>query len=216
MSVYFTNTFSLLARENFTIKMSDSLEPVLTANTIEKLKLHNLLRESTSNTDRWIIQPLPFENSFPFIKFHTNIIPVAYDLPTFLIYLGFRPVIARRMFTKYNETNTLTSTRMKMMEYVKSYVNLIWLSSKYKGSAINTLGGYSLMGEMGFTEDFVFADICVFFDNVHEDPDILENYFNKNINKNLGNMELVDWIQEFLNIRMLKLKFLNNAVDDYL
>lgn len=195
--------------------MSDSLEPVLTAETIEKLKSHNLLRKSTSNENRWLIQPLPFPTAFPFIKLRTNYIPIAYDLPTFLVYLGFRSVNARTMFIKYTELNSPTKT-MKMMGYVKAYVNLIWLSSKYKGSVINTLESYSLMGAMGFTEEFVLTDICGFFNEVQQDSSILENYFEENPDKNLENMELVDWIHEFLDLRMLKLKYLNNVVDKYL
>lgn len=195
--------------------MSDSLELVLTANTVEKLKSHNLLRESTTNKDRWTVKPLPFPTAFPHVKFCTNHIPRAYDLPTFLVYLGFRPVNAQKMFSKYTDINTPTKT-MTIMGYVKASVNLMWLSSKYKGSVINTLEGYSLMGEMGFTEDFVFADICDFFKEVHQDSSILDNYFDENANKNLGNMKLVDWIHEFLDLRMLKLKYLNDAVNEYL
>lgn len=195
--------------------MSNSLEPVLTANAVNKLKSHELLRESTTNTARWIIQPLPFPTSFPYIKFRDNIIPSAYNLPTFLVYLGFRSTNARRIFSKYTETGTPT-TRMNMMEYVKAHVNSTWLVSKHKGSAINTLAGYSIMGEMGFTEEFVFADICDFFNEVQRDSEILESYFEENASKNLENMELVDWIQEFLYQRMLKLKSLNQAVNDHL
>lgn len=195
--------------------MSDYLEPVLTASTVNKLKSHKLLRESTTSTARWIIQPLPFPTSLPWIKFRDNKIPSAYNLPTFLVYLGFRSVNARKMFDIYTETGT-PATRINMMEFVKAHVNSTWLISKHKGSAINTLAGYSVMGEMGFTEEFVFADIYNFFNKVQRDSSVLENYFDENASKNLENMELVDWIQEFLYQRMLKLKFLNQAVHDNL
>lgn len=102
------------------------------------------------------------------------------------------------------------------MEFVKAHVHSTWLVSKYKGSEINTLGGYSAMGEMGFTEEFVLADISDFFDEVQRDSEILESYFEENVNKNLDNLELVDLIQEYLYQRMLKLKSLNQAVDDNL
>lgn len=72
------------------------------------------------------------------------------------------------------------------------------------------------MGEMGFTEEFVFTDICDFFNEVQQNPDILENYFDENNSKTIENMELVDWIQELLFLRMLKLKFINDAVDENL
>ena len=195
--------------------MSNSLEPVFTANAANKLISHHLLRESTSNMTRWIMQPLPFPTCFPYIKFRNSIIPSAYNLPTFLVYLGFRPIYARRMFIKQAETGS-PATRLNMMEFVKAHVNSTWMGSKHKGSAINTLGGYSAMGEMGFTEEFVFADISDFFDEYQRDPEILESYFEKNVNKSLENLELVDLVQEFLYQRMLKLKSLNQAVDDYL
>ena len=103
-----------------------------------------------------------------------------------------------------------------MMDFVKAHVKFTWLASRYKGSAINALAGYSVMGEMGFTEEFVLGDIRDFVNEAKRDPLILENYFHENESKTLENMELVDWIQELLYLRMLKLKFLDKAVHDNL
>lgn len=196
--------------------MSNSPEPVLTASAFNKLKSRNLICESTTNTARWrLMQPLPFPISFPEIKFRDNIIPSAYDLPTFLVYLGFRSNTAWKMFGTYTEART-PSTSKNMMEFVKAHVNFIWLTSKYNGSAINSLAGYSLMGEIGFTEEFVLGDLWDFFNEARRDSMILENFFDENESKTLENMELIDWVQEFLYLRMLKLKYLDADVHDNL
>lgn len=202
--------------------MSNSPEPidspesieVLTASAVDKLKSRNLIRES--GAARWkFTQPLPFSTSYPFIKFRDNIIPLAYNLPTFLIYLGFRHTTARSLLSKYKEKGA-PDTRLGIMAFVRANVEVKWLLSKYKGSAINTLDGYSVMGEMGFTEEFVLADISDFVKDVQQDSSILEYYFDENESKTLENMELVDWIQELLYLRMLKLDALDSDIHDNL
>ena len=199
--------------------MSNSPETVevLTASAVDKLKSRNLILESTSHgATRWkFTQPLPFSTSFPFIKFRDNIIPSAYNLPTFIVYLGFRHTTARTLFSKYKETGT-PDTKLDIMGFVKAHVEFTWLVNKYKGSAINTLDGYSVMGEMGFTEEFVLADIRDFVNEVQRDPSILEYYFHEDQSKTLENMELVDWIQELLYLRILKLESLDQNVHDNL
>lgn len=69
------------------------------------------------------------------------------------------------------------------------------------------------MGEMGFTEEFVWTDIGEFDQEVQKDEEILENFFEENPHKNLENLELVDLIQEFLYQRMLKLMALNQPFE---
>lgn len=102
------------------------------------------------------------------------------------------------------------------MGFVTAHVESTWLVSKYKGSAISTLDGYSVMGEMGFTVEFVLTDIRDFVNEVQRDASILEYYFHENESKTLENMELVDWIQELLYLRMLKLEFLDKDVHNNL
>ena len=122
---------------------------------------------------------------------------------------------ARSLFSKFKKTGT-PDKKLEIMGFVKAHVEFTWLFGKYKRSAINTLEGYSVMGEMGFTEEFVLADIRDFVDEVQRDASILEYYFHENESKTLENMELVDWIQEFLYMRMLKLECLDNDVHDNL
>lgn len=161
------------------------------------------------------MQPLPFPISFPDIKFRDNIIPSAYDLPTFLVYLGFRSNTAYQMLSEFTETGT-PGTSKNMMGFVQAHVNLTWSTSKHNGSVINSLAGYSVMGEMGFTVEFVLGDLWEFVNEAQRDSAILENFFDENESKTLENMELVDWIQEFLYLRMLKLKYLDVDVHNNL
>lgn len=61
------------------------------------------------------------------------------------------------------------------MESVKSHINSKWFTSKHKGAVLNTLGGNSTMGEMGFTEDFTLADIGDFYNEFQCDKNVEES-----------------------------------------
>lgn len=99
------------------------------------------------------------------------------------------------------------------MEFVQEHINSKWSVSKFKGAGINTLESYSAMGEMGFAEEFVWADFSDFYNEFQQDVEILETFFEENPDKNPRNLELVDLIQEFLFQRMLKLRSLNPAIN---
>lgn len=190
--------------------MVNSYEHVLNVDAVKKLQSRGLLSERTDDIARWTIKPFPFLTSFPYLKFCDDKIPWAYNMPIFLVYLGFKSPLAFMMCQKLAEITP--PTRINLMECVKDHVNSKWLASTYKGAEINTLRGYGMMREMGLTDEFVWEGIGEFYIEFTRNSGVLQRFFDDNPDKNHEYLELLDLILELFHQRMLKLMDLNQAV----
>lgn len=194
--------------------MVNPYERVLNVDAVRKLQSHKLLSERTDDIARWTIKRLPFPTSFPYLKFRDDKIPWAYNMPIYLVYLGFKRPVAFTMCQKLAEITP--PTRINLMECVKEHVNSKWSASAYKGAEVNTLRGFSMMSEMGLTDEFVWEGIGGFYREFKRNATILQRFFDENPDKNPDNLELIDLILELFHQRMLKLMDLNQAVVDNL
>lgn len=194
--------------------MVNPYERVLNVDVVRKLQSHNLLSERTDDIARWTIKPLPFLKSFPYIKFEHGKIPWAYNMPIFLVYLGFQSPVAFTLCQKLAEITP--PTRINLMECVKDHVNSKWSVSKYKNSEVNTFRGYCVLSEMGLTSPFILDELDMFYKEHRLNAGILQRFFNENPDKSSENLELLDMVLELLHQRMLKLMDLNQAVEENL
>lgn len=185
-------------------------ERVLNEEAVKKLQSHDLLSEGTDDIARWTIKPLPFPTSFPYLKFDDGKIPFAYNMPIFLVYLGFENSVAFTLCQKLAEKTP--PTRINLMECVKDHVNLKWTTASYKGPFINTFGGYHVLKHMGLTNPFFLDEFNQLQRAYNRNRGILQRFFNENPDKNHENLELVDLMLEVFQQRMLKLMDLNQAV----
>lgn len=188
--------------------MMSSCERVLNDEAVRLLQSHNLLSERTDDIARWTIKPLPFPTSFPYLEFDDGKIPWAYNMPIFLVYLGFENSVAFTLCQKLAEKTP--PTRINLMECVKDHVNLKWSTAGYKGPYITTYGGQGVLKDMGLTNPF-FLDQILNLKKAHRrNPEVLQR--SENPDKNLDDYVVVDLILEVLHQRMLKLMDLNQAV----
>lgn len=192
--------------------MMNSCERVLNEHAVRKLQSHDLLSERTDDIARWTIKPLPFPTSYPYLNFDDGKIPFAYNMPIFLVYLGFENSVAFTLYQKLAEKTH--PTRINLMECAKDHVNLVWSEGAggYKGPLINTFGGYRVLTFMGLTNPFFLGQFNQLNRLYNRKREILQRFFNENPDKNDENLELVDVIFEVLQQRMLKLMDLNQAV----
>lgn len=190
--------------------MVNPCERVLNDDAVKKLQSHDLLSERTDDIARWTIKPLPFPTSFPYLKFDDGKIPWAYNMPIFLVYLGFKNPVAFTLCQKLAEK--IPPTRINLMECVKDHVILKWSTTGYKGPLINTFGGYAVLSDMGLTNPFFLNEFNMLERAYKRNPGILQRFFNENPDKNPENLEMLDLILEVIQQRMLKLMDLNQAV----
>ena len=192
--------------------MKNPCERVLSDDAVRKLQSHDLLSERPDDIARWTIKPLPFPTSFPYLKFDDGKIPFAYNMPIFLVYLGFENSVAFTLCQKLAEKTP--PTRINLMECVKDHINLVWSEGAggYTGPLINTFGGYRVLSVMGLTNPFFLHEVNQLERTYNRNRGILQRFFDENPDKNRENLEMVDLILETLQQRMLKLMDLNQAV----
>lgn len=190
--------------------MMSSCERVLNDEAVKILQSHNLLSERTDDIARWTIKPLPFPTSFPYLKFDDGKIPWAYNMPIFLVYLGFENSVAFTLYQKLAEKTP--PTRVNLMECVKDHVNLKWSTAGYNGPWITTYGGQAVLNDMGLTTPFFRDEILNLKEAYRRDKGVLRRFFSENPDKNIDNYVVLDLILEVLRQRMLKLMDLNQAV----
>lgn len=218
--------------------MSHSFEPVLSVATTKKLQAHNLISSRPNDVASWILQPLPFSMMFERIKFHNGQIPCGFNTPSYLLYLGFRPLIAIGIFSRCQEQRN--PTRLALMESVNSHVDLKWskspctltltsTSTSTSSTQVvvvwgNTPLGNSIMADMGLYDE-VIAEVNVLWELARQDPSIMNRYLNERSNSNNldgdGNNEfedltLADFVKEVLIERMNKLLVLEIDVNLHL
>lgn len=194
--------------------MVNPYERVLDDEAVRKLQSHELLSERTDNIARWTVKPLSFLTRFTYLKFGDGKIPWAYNMPIFLVYLGFQNPVAFTLCQKLAETTP--PTRINLMKCVKEHMNSKWSASQYKGSEVNTFGGHGVLSEMGFRNSFIWGDVSDFYREYRRNASILQRFFDENPDKNPENLELLDMVLELLHQRMLKLMDLNQAVAENL
>lgn len=186
--------------------MAISFEEVLKISATMKLQSRNLLHLYPDEMGCWKLEPLPFSMMFPLITFHDGKIPCGFNTPSFLVYLGFRPLIAIGIFARCQEAHF--PTRLTLMESAKSHVKLKWSKSAYNDQAIgNTPLGNSVLGVMGLVEN-VIAEINGLWERGKQDPSVMERHVNA------GNLTLLEFVQEVLVQRMTKLLVLDMVVDE--
>lgn len=187
-----------------------SCERVLNDEAVKKLQSHNLLSERTDDIARWTIKPLPFPTSFSYLRFDDGKIPWAYNMPIFLVYLGFENSVAFTLYQKLAEKTT--PTRVTLMECVKDHVNLKWSTAGYQGPWITTFRGQEVLRDMGLTIPFFMNEVLNLKKAYKRDKGVLQRFFSENPDKNMNNYVVLDLILEVLQQRMLKLMDLNQAV----
>lgn len=195
--------------------MPDTLEAVLKLGTAHKLQAHNLISSRPNEVACWTLQPLPFSMMFERIRFHNGQIPCGFNTPSYLLYLGFRPLIAIGIFGRCQEL--CYPTRLALMESVNSHVNLKWSESPCNGSAMgNTPLGNSIMGAMGLFDDII-AEVNVLWELTRQDPSVMNRYLKDHSNDFEGaefeHLTLVDFVKEILIERMNKLLVLDTDIN---
>lgn len=196
--------------------MLEPFEPVLKPATTQKLQAHNLISSQPNEMACWTLQPLPFPMMFERIRFHNGQIPCGFNTPSYLLYLGFRPLIAIGIFGRCQEQRY--PTRLALMESVNSYVNLKWSESPCTGKVVvgNTPLGNSIMGAMGLFDD-VIAEVNVLWELASQDSSIMNRYLNDHSNdfdgKGFKHLTLADFVKEVLIERMNKLLILDIDVN---
>lgn len=209
----------------------ESFEPVLKVISTKKLQAHNLISSRPNEMACWTLQPLPFSMMFERIRFHNGQIPCGFNTPAYLLYLGFRPLIAIGIFSRCQEKRH--PTRLALMESAKSYVNLKWSESPCTCSRTsskqvvvvegNTPMGNSIMTEMGLFDE-VIAEVNVLWELTRQNPSIMDRYLNelndhhsKDIsddgNNGFEHLTLADFVKEVLIERMNKLLVLDIDVN---
>lgn len=198
--------------------MSQSFDPVLQLRTATKLHSHNLLAPFPDETACWTLQPLPFPLMFPRIMFHNKLIPCGFNTPSFLVYLGFRPLVAIGIYGKCQQFHY--ATRSTLMKLVKFHVDLKWSENCHAGAVMgNTPLGNSIMNKMGLVED-VIAEVNSLWELTKQDPMLMNRYLISDQNaanpKSLENLTLADFVHENLIERMTKLLVLDMEINENL
>lgn len=206
----------------------ESFEPVLKVVSTKKLQAHNLISSRPNEMACWTLQPLPFSMMFERIRFHNGQIPCGFNTPSYLLYLGFRPLIAIGIFSRCQEQRH--PTRLALMESAKSYVNLKWSESPCTCTSAssrqvvvvegNTPLGNSIMTEMGLFDE-VIAEVNVLWELTRQNPSIMDRYMNDHHSKDFSDdgkngfkhLTLADFVKEVLIERMNKLLVLDIDVN---
>lgn len=193
--------------------MPHILDEVLTTDAVRKLQKNDLLSENIDDLAYWKIQPTLFPMIFPHIRFHNGKIPWAYNMPTFLSYLGFSVPVAVRLYQSVAEMSN--PTRTSLLERAKAHIKSKWASSNYNGAVPGSMLAEAVMGEMDLI-DQVKAEVTALYHLFLHNASVFQRYFDANHDKNYENLKLVDFIIELQHQRMMKLMSLNQAAIQYL
>lgn len=189
------------------------LDEVLTIDAVSKLQKYGLIGENIDELAYWRVQPIFFPMIFPHIRFHNGKIPWAYNMPTFLSYLGFSVPVAVRLYQSVAETSD--PTRITLLARAKAHIKSKWTASSHNGAVLGSLVAETVMGEMDLT-DQVKAEVNALYQMFQRNPGVFQRYFDENHDKNFENLNLVDFVIELQHQRMMKLMSLNQTVLQYL
>lgn len=189
------------------------LEQVLTKDAAKKLQTYGLLSHDFDDLSSWNIEPIFFPMIFPHIRFHNGKIPWAYNLPSFLSYLGFSDPATVRLYQSVAET--MNPTRMNLLARAKAHINSKWSSTNHSGAVVGTMLAEMVMDEMDLI-DSVKEEVNALYELFQRNAGTFQRYFDENRGKNYENLKLVDFVIELLHQRMTKLLSLNQATLTFL
>lgn len=184
------------------------LEEVLTADAVKKLQTYGLLSHDMDDLSCWNIEPIFFPMVFPHIRFHNGKIPWAYNLPSFLSYLGFTDPATVRLYQSVAEMTN--PTRMNLLARARAHIKSKWSSTNHSGAAVGTMLAEMVMDEMDLI-DSVKEEVNALYELFQRNAGIFQRYFDENRGKNYENLKLVDFVIELQHQRMMKLISLNQA-----
>lgn len=186
-----------------------SFHNVLTPAAVEKLKSHGLLSAVPGDHRKWNIEPLSFYTDYPFVKFHHNAIPAYFNCPGIYEYLGFVTPYASLLFV--NRYILGLTSRSDTILAVHQRIDRMWDISDSKGATMCTPAATTIMREIGLHHEAI-AEVSELYAEFLRNERILQEYFDKNPDKNADNVELVDFCHALVDFRMKKLANLNNVV----
>lgn len=195
------------------MEMALVLDEVLTSDAVTKLQTYGLLSHDIDDLENWNIEPIFFPTIFPHIRFHNGKIPWAYNMPSFLSYLGFSVPIALRLYHSVAETTY--PTRINLLARARGHIKTKWLTTNHHGAMVGTMLAEMVMDEMDLIEP-VKAEVNALYELFQRNAGIFQRYFDENHNKHYENLKLVDFVIELQYQRMTKLMSLNQAVHTYL
>lgn len=184
------------------------LEQVLTKEAAKKLQTYGLLSPDFDDLSCWNIGPIFFPMIFPHIRFHNGKIPWAYNLPSFLSYLGFSDPATARLYQSVAETTT--PTRMNLLARARAHIKSKWASTHHSGAVMGTMLAEMVMDEMDLTEP-VKEEVNALYELFQRNAGTFQRYFDENLGKNYENLKLVDFVIELQYQRMIKLLSLNQT-----
>lgn len=184
---------------------------VLTPPAVEKLQSYSLLSATPDELARWNIEHLPFYIDFPYIRFHHKKIPVAFNHPGIVVYLGFTQNVGVDIFMDLYATSKKVPARNDTMAAVHNYINAKWAARIHEGAAIGTPMAETVMTEIGLTPE-VRAEVNTLHLEFERNPGIFQEYFDNHHDKNIDNVQMVDMIHVLIDNRMKKLEKLNGVV----
>lgn len=188
--------------------MTLELDEVLTTDAVRKLQRYGLLSHDIDDLAYWNIEPIFFPMIFPHIKFHSGKIPWAYNMPSFLSYLGFSDPATVRLYQSVAETTN--PTRINLFARARAHIRSKWSSTNHSGAAVGTMLAESVMHEMDLI-DPVKAEVNALYELFQRNAGIFQRYFDENHSKNYENLKLVDFVIELQHQRMTKLMSLNQT-----
>lgn len=189
------------------------LDEVLTTDVVRKLQTYGLLSDDIDELAYWKIQPIFFPMIFPHVRFHTGKIPSAYNLPTFLSYLGFSFPVAVRLYQSVAETTN--PTRISLLARARAHIKSKWSATNLYGAAMGTMLAEMVMDEMDLIDPFK-AEVNALYEVFQRNAGIFQRYFDENHDKHYENLKLVDFVIELQHQRMTKLMSLNQAALSFL
>lgn len=184
------------------------LEQVLTKDAAKKLQTYGLLSHDFDELSSWNIEPIFFPMIFPHIRFHNGKIPWAYNLPSFLSYLGFSDPATVRLYQSVAETTN--PTRMNLLARARAHIKSKWASTHHSGAVMGTLLAEMVMDEMDLI-DPVKEEVNALYELFQRNAGTFQRYFDENLGKNYENLKLVDFVIELQYQRMIKLLSLNQT-----
>ena len=193
---------------NFPLSVDGEFDNVLTSAAIEYLR-QNYLSEENDGLHQWDIKPLPFYQDPPYIKFHNNKIPKYFNHAGIFLYLGFILDVGRHLFFKQYRKGTMT--RSAVLATAHDYINAKWESRTHLSTSMGTPMAETVMTEIGLSPE-VMAEVNALYLEFDRNATTLQEYFDNNHDKNIENLEMVDFIHALMDLRMKKLEKLDEAV----
>lgn len=189
------------------------LDQVLTKDAAKKLQTYGLLTHDLDDLSSWNIEPIFFPMIYPHIRFHNGKIPWAYNLPSFLSYLGFSDPATVRLYQSVAETTH--PTMLNLLARARAHIKSKWSSTNHSGAVVGTMLAEMVMEEMDLIDPFK-EEVNALYELFQRNAGIFQRYFDENRGKNYENLKLVDFVIELQHQRMTKLLSLNHAALSFL